>query len=187
MITRILAVSLALLLGALHPGPSTAQQPKPAAQGAPPDWDSEEEQIRAREDVVNLEAWVKAKRAQLREADLRVAVIKERQSNLDRQKSKGYISGVVHNTGEVSVVEAEADRETRAAELKEVETRRDRARRRLALIDRGLSPAPARRGFEPVEQPRDRPDAIRNRRPEAPGPRTLAGTLNPVIPRFIAT
>ena len=141
MTSRIAAITLALTMGALQPGPSHAQGPTPTPDTRP-DWVREEDRTRAREDIANLDAYVKAKAARLREADLRLALVQERQAGLVRQKSKGMVSGLTHYQGEVAVAEIEAERETRAAELKEVETRRDRAKRRLALIDRGIRPDP---------------------------------------------
>ena len=104
----------------------------------------EERRTQAREDVASLDAYVKAKQAQLREAEFRLQVTR---SNLGRPRSaaeKGRdLDAYSRMMGELSVVEAEADRETRSAELKAVEIRRDRAMRRMALIDRGGVPDPA--------------------------------------------
>ena len=80
--------------------------------------------------------------AQLREADFRLQVTQAHLGDLDRQQKKGMTSTYIRMLGELSVVEAEADRETRPAELKDVEIRRDRAMRRVALIDRGGVPGP---------------------------------------------
>ena len=100
----------------------------------------DEWRAQAREDVASLEAYVKAKKAQLREADFRLQVTKAHLVDLDRQQKRGVASTYIRSMGELMVVEAETDRETRLAELKAVETRRDRAMRRVALIDRGGVP-----------------------------------------------
>ncbi|MEJ7639594.1 MAG: hypothetical protein WKF75_16865, partial [Singulisphaera sp.] len=67
-------------------------------------------------------------------------VARENLANLDRQQKKGVTSTYARMLGELSVVASEADRETRSAELKDVEIRRDRATRRMAVIDRGGVP-----------------------------------------------
>ena len=118
----------------------TAPKPVPEAGNAS---ERDEWRARAREDVASLDAYLKAKKAQLREAEFRLQVTQAHLGNLDRQQKKGMTSTYIRMLGELSVVEAEADRETRAAELKDVEMRRDRAMRRMALIDRGGVPGPA--------------------------------------------
>ena len=93
--------------------------------------------------MASLDAYLKAKKYQLREAEFRLQVTRAHLGDLDRQQKKGMTSAYVRMMGELSVVEAEADRETRAAELKDMEMRRDRAKRRMARIDRGGVPGPA--------------------------------------------
>ena len=117
----------------------TASRPVPEVGHAS---ERDEWRARAREDVSSLDAYLKAKKAQLREADLRLQVTKAHLGDLDRQLKRGVASTYVRMMGELSVVEAEADRETRLAELKDVETRRDRAIRRMARLDRGGEPIP---------------------------------------------
>ena len=75
----------------------------------------------AREEVASLDAYLKAKKYQLREAEFRLQVARANLSNVDRQLKKGMTSAYSRMLGELSVVEAEADRETRAAELKDIE------------------------------------------------------------------
>jgi len=99
--------------------------------------------IRAREDVASLNAYLKAKKYQLRGAEFRLQVTRAHLTDLDRQLKKGVASTYVRMMGELSVVEAEADRETRSAELKDVEIRLERATRRVARIDRGGVPGAA--------------------------------------------
>ena len=93
--------------------------------------------------MASLDAYLKAKKYQLREAEFRLQVARAFLSNVDRQQKKGVTSTYSRMLGELSVVEAEADRETRTAELKDMEIRRDRATRRIALIDRGGIPGQA--------------------------------------------
>lgn len=169
---RILACALGLTaLGSaavlLSEASSQAQSPRPdvpkgqdepnVVQKKAPDPSTEagkipvqdERQVQAREDVASLDAYVKAKKAQLREADFRLQVTKSHLVDLDRQQKRGVASTYIRSMGELMVVEAETDRETRLAELKAVETRRDRAIRRLTVIDRGGFPDPAASNLHP--------------------------------------
>jgi hypothetical protein len=137
------------------PGPDApkGQRVQKGAEGAAPkpapDADAghaserDEWRIRAGEELASLDAYIKAKKYQLREAEFRIQVARAYLGNVDRQQKKGVTSTYTRMLGELSVVEAEADRETRAAELKDMEMRRDRAKRRIAPIDRGGSPGQA--------------------------------------------
>lgn len=116
----------------------------PPARGDTSGPEREEERARALEEIACLEAALKAKAVQVRAAGLRVELNQMRLADLDRQHKKGLVSPVVRLQGQIFLAEAEAERETRLAELKDAESRRDRARRRLALIDRGAEAAAVR-------------------------------------------
>jgi hypothetical protein len=132
------------------PGPDVpkGQPVRKGAEGAAPKpvpdtgnaSERDEGSVRAREDVASLVAYLKAKKYQLREAEFRLKVTRAHLADLDRQHKRSAASTYVRMVGELSVVEAEADRETRAAEVKDMEMRLDRATRRVARIDRGDVP-----------------------------------------------
>jgi hypothetical protein len=57
-------------------------------------------------------------------------------AELERQKKKGMVSSLGLMQGRVLLGDAEAERETRQAELKDVESRYHQAKRRMVVIDR---------------------------------------------------
>ncbi|MEJ7640478.1 MAG: hypothetical protein WKF75_21540, partial [Singulisphaera sp.] len=75
--------------------------PKPVAEAGNAS-EREERQIQAREDVSSLDANLKAKKAQLREAEFRLKVTLANLDNLDRQLKKGVTSTYVRMLGELS-------------------------------------------------------------------------------------
>jgi hypothetical protein len=138
--------ALGMVAGSLwgQPGRARPQGPEPTRAATPPVAPEvlAEAKARAIEDVASLEAYLRAKAARVREADVRLALARDRQTALTRQRTKGIVSPMTQFQGDVSVAEADAERETRAAEHKDIEARFARAGRHLAQLERGIIPAP---------------------------------------------
>lgn len=110
-------------------------QPDPASTGGSDDrW--EERKARAREDVEYLEALLKAKQAACRLAEVKVTTATTYKAEIDRQKQKGVASTFDTKQREIGLAECQADFELRRVELKDVEIRLARTRRRLKAIER---------------------------------------------------
>src|SRR4051812_29517202 len=90
---------------------ATAPAPVPAAEAEDDPW--EERKMQAREDVEYLGTLLKAKQAELREAELRNSAALAHKVDIDRQKQKGYASGFVINQSELSIAENQSQLETR--------------------------------------------------------------------------
>lgn len=119
-----------------EPSAEKKQPPAPAPAPEPQDDPWEERKARAREDVEYLEALHKAKLAECREAELRSAYVLALKTDIDRQKQKGYIATSMVRQSEVGIAENQAQLEMRRVELKDVEIRLARSRRRLKAIER---------------------------------------------------
>ena len=88
------------------------------------------------EDVEFLEAFLKAKQAECREAELRATHETARKAEGDRQHQKGYTSTLFKSQGGLNLAETLTQLELRRAELKDAEIRLARARRRLKAVER---------------------------------------------------
>lgn len=137
------------LTAAFGPGPACSEPPGRGVPGGenPPavpvagaeDDPWEERKLRGREDVEYLEALRKAKLAECREAELRQAAALALKVDIDRQKQKGYASAFVIHQTELSMAENQSQLEMRRVELKEIDIRLARARRRLKAVERSPS------------------------------------------------
>ncbi|WP_435017874.1 hypothetical protein TA3x_005495 [Tundrisphaera sp. TA3] len=121
--------------------PAAPQPPAPAPAPVEPADDVtddpwEERKIRAREDVAYLEALQKAKQAECRESELRVATFTRWQADLARQKQKGLTTPFQLNITDVNLAEYQSEMEMRRVEQKDIEIRLARARRKLRAVER---------------------------------------------------
>jgi chromosome segregation ATPase len=129
----------------LRPAATAAEKPSavPQQEAEISDDPWEERKARAREDVEYLEIFQGAKQAEFREAELRFSIASAWKVDMDRQNQKGYTSTFTKNQGDLSLAEALTQREMRRSEVKDVEIRLARARRRLKAVERsGASPEP---------------------------------------------
>ena len=95
---------------------------------------ADDERLEAVEDIALLEAYVKAKEAQVRQGDQRVKILKTYRDDSKTRQAKGYANALQVADRELQLLEGETDRAFRAAELKDFEVRLARARRRLAQL-----------------------------------------------------
>lgn len=93
-----------------------------------------EDRLEAREDVELLEAYVKAKQAQVRHAELRVKLLQTYRDDARAKRAKGYLLATAVAEREMQLAEGETELAFRAAELKDFQVRLERARRRLAAL-----------------------------------------------------
>jgi hypothetical protein len=96
-----------------------------------------EEKLEASEDVELLDAYIKAKQFQVRQAELRVNLAKVYRDDSKRKVELGYLNSVVLRERELQVSEAETELAFRIAELKDFQVRANRAKRRLARLQIG--------------------------------------------------
>lgn len=94
----------------------------------------QEERQEAVEDVELLESYVKAKQAQVKQADQRVKLLQIYRDDAKTKHTKGYVLSTVVTEREVQLAEGETERAFRAAELKDFQVRLARAQRRLAQM-----------------------------------------------------
>lgn len=139
----ITLIASATCIAVISVAPIQAQAPpaagSPAARAAGPDADTlAESKLRAREDLSLLDAKLKAKTAQVREADLRIKRYQHQSVDLQRQRKKGISADAHVEIAELELARAEAERESRSAELLDIRLRRDRVKRRLARVEQGL-------------------------------------------------
>ncbi|WP_435008815.1 hypothetical protein P12x_000064 [Tundrisphaera lichenicola] len=122
--------------------------PKPSATPAPADevlndpW--EERKERAREDVEFLESRRTAKLAEIHEAEVRVAINEAWKVDHERQKKKGILSPFQIRQATLILAEGESQLAMKRVDLKDVEIRLARARRKVKAIEQ--SP-----GYEAVD------------------------------------
>lgn len=96
----------------------------------------EERKARAREDVEYLEAYLRAKQAECREAEQRVTTFTTWRVDQERLKQKGIVSPFQSNIAGLNMSEYQSELEMRRVEVKDVEIRLNRARRRLKQVER---------------------------------------------------
>jgi hypothetical protein len=133
-----IAFFIAVSLSAAPPTPTEVEGvTTPAEVGDDP---AEEGKAQAREDVAYLEAYHRAKQAECRAAELRVAASLTYKADMDRQKKKGFTSTFQVRQGEIGLADSRSQLETRRVELKEAEILLARSRRRLAAIERSGAP-----------------------------------------------
>jgi hypothetical protein len=129
-----IAFFIAVTLTAAPPTPTEVKGvTTPAEVGDDP---AEERKAQAREDIAYLQAYHRAKQAECRAAELRVAASLTYKADMDRLKKKGLTSTSQVRQGEIGLADGQAQLETRRVELKEAEILLARSRRRLEAIER---------------------------------------------------
>jgi|GEM_PF-4364228 len=121
------------------PASTSTSTPAPATVPDPLDDPWEERKTVARENVEYLEALHKAKQAECREAELRNTFALDLKTDIDRQKRKGIASTYTVQQTEITIAENQSQLEMRRVELKDIEIRLARARRRLKAVERSGS------------------------------------------------
>jgi hypothetical protein len=134
VVIAAIAFFIAVTLTAAPPAPPAVKRVTTPAEVGDDPW--EERKARAREDVEYLEAYHRAKQAESRAAELRVAFSDTHKADMERQKQKGYTSTFEVKQGEIRLAESRSQLELRRVELKDVEIRLARSRRRLKAIER---------------------------------------------------
>ena len=132
----IAAISLLFVAITLTAAPPITPQTTQAATPAEVDvkrW--EDRKARVREEVDYNEAYHRAKQAEARTAELRIAASASYKADLDRQKQKGYTSTFVVKQADIGLAECQSQYEMRLVELKDAEIRLARSRRRLKAIE----------------------------------------------------
>jgi len=129
-----IALLIAVSLTAAPPAPDQVKGvTTPAGGGDDP---ADESLAQAREDVEYLQAYHRAKQAECRAAELRIAASLTYKADMDRLKKKGFTSTFQVRQGEIGLADSQAQLETRRVELKEAEILLARSRRRLEAIER---------------------------------------------------
>jgi len=130
-------IFITVTLTAAPPAPLQVERATTPPEVGDDEW--EERKARAREDVEYLETFYRARQAESRAAELRVASKAANKADMDRQKEKGYTSAVSVNLAVIQLAESESAFELRRVELKDAEIRLARSRRRLKTIERSNS------------------------------------------------
>ncbi len=154
VVIAALALSITVTLTAAPPAPPEVKEVTTLAEVGDNHW--EERKAQAREDVEYLEAYHRAKQAESRVAELRVASSVTHKADMDRQKQKGYTSTFDVRQGEIRLAESQAQLAMRRVELKDAEIRLARSRRRLKALERsgavdGPEPLPSEDRFRELE------------------------------------
>jgi hypothetical protein len=150
VVIAAIALFITVTLTAAPPAPLQGVRVSPPAEVDDDQW--EERKARAREDVEYFEVYYKAKQAESRAAELRVASTASYKADIDRQRQKGYTSTYAVNQAEIQLAEDESALNMRQVELKFADVRLARSRRRLKSIERSS----AVDGPEPVLVSEDR-------------------------------
>lgn len=128
------ALLVTVTMTAAPPAPLQVERATTPAEVGDDHW--EERKARAREDVEYLETFYRARQAESRAAELRVASKAANKADMDRQKEKGYTSTVSVSLAVIQLAESESAFELRRVELKDAEIRLARSRRRLKSLER---------------------------------------------------
>jgi len=122
---------------AAFPSASAKAQEKPGAadtSSIPPDL--EEELIRTREDLENIQLWLNAKRAQLKAAESSSQVEHKLQGEYERLLKKGMTSSIRREVADVEFLETDSQRALIQAEIGDLQVRYNRTKRYLGRLEK---------------------------------------------------
>jgi chromosome segregation ATPase len=140
MVALALATGLVLTVQGQEPKPKPAavsppkveEKPAPVSQHGP---EYDEEVIRTREDLENIQLWINAKQAQLKAAEFELQVEHKIKGEFDRLAKKGLSSPLKRDVSDLESLETNSQSALIRAEIGDLQARYNRTKRYLARLE----------------------------------------------------